>query len=91
MFSARDFKLFSHAYYFPSWRAAYSDQTSCFQPFDAKDSEEPVDHTFTTLVVGESGVGKTAFPSLDRFTNDWFGDHCGPTIGVDFKIKTVRY
>jgi small GTP-binding protein len=39
------------------------------------------------LVVGESGVGKTAM--MNRYTDDTFNEYYSSTIGVDFKIKTT--
>ena len=39
------------------------------------------DHLFKLLLVGDSGVGKTAI--LLSFTADGFSDREKPTIGVD--------
>ena len=39
------------------------------------------------LLIGNSGVGKSSL--LVRFAEDIFTDNFMPTIGVDFKIKTV--
>lgn len=44
------------------------------------------DHLFKLLLVGDSGVGKSCL--LLRFTTDTFDD-LSPTIGVDFKLKTL--
>ncbi|CAI5497201.1 unnamed protein product [Closterium sp. NIES-64] len=44
------------------------------------------DHLFKLLLVGDSGVGKSCL--LLRFTTDTFDD-LSPTIGVDFKLKSV--
>ncbi|GJP39386.1 hypothetical protein CLOM_g23762 [Closterium sp. NIES-68] len=44
------------------------------------------DHVFKLLLVGDSGVGKSCL--LLRFTSDTYDDMT-PTIGVDFKIKSV--
>ena len=42
---------------------------------------------FKVLLIGNSGVGKSSL--LVRFVDDHFHDNFMPTIGVDFKIKTV--
>ena len=44
------------------------------------------DHLFKLLIVGDSGVGKSAM--LNRYVDDTFSDIQITTIGVDFKIKT---
>mmetsp|Transcript_14055 Transcript_14055/g.37746 ORF Transcript_14055/g.37746 Transcript_14055/m.37746 type:complete len:205 (-) Transcript_14055:979-1593(-) len=44
------------------------------------------DHQFKILMVGASGVGKSSL--LLRFTDDVFDD-LQPTIGVDFKVKSM--
>ena len=46
------------------------------------------DYLFKYLVIGNSGVGKSAL--LIRFTDDTFSDTYVTTIGVDFKIKTIE-
>ena len=45
------------------------------------------DYLFKVLLIGNSGVGKSSL--LVRFTDDVFTDNFMPTIGVDFKIKTL--
>ncbi len=42
---------------------------------------------FKFLVLGESGVGKTALTC--RYVDGNFDDNILSTIGVDFKIKTI--
>lgn len=42
---------------------------------------------FKVVVIGDSGVGKSSL--VARFTDDFFLEDCAPTIGVDFKVKTV--
>ena len=42
---------------------------------------------FKVLLIGNSGVGKSSL--LVRFADDLFTDNFMPTIGVDFKIKTL--
>eukprot|EP00043_Microstomoeca_roanoka_P029261 m.21300 g.21300 ORF g.21300 m.21300 type:complete len:196 (+) comp9073_c0_seq1:345-932(+) len=39
------------------------------------------------LIIGDSNCGKSCL--LMRFTDDTFDEHMGPTIGVDFKNKTL--
>ena len=39
------------------------------------------------IIIGESGVGKTAI--LDRYVNDSFNDNYKSTIGVDFLTKQI--
>ena len=45
------------------------------------------DYTIKTVVVGDSGVGKTCL--LVRFIRDFFNDSTQPTLGVDFLSKIV--
>ena len=47
-----------------------------------------VDHIFKILIIGDSSVGKSNL--LLRFSDDTFHDTFLPTIGVDFKIKTLN-
>ena len=46
------------------------------------------DYLFKLLLIGNSGVGKSAL--LLRFTEDTFRETFHSTIGVDFKIKNVE-
>jgi Ras-related protein Rab-1A len=45
------------------------------------------DYLFKVLLIGNSGVGKSSL--LLRFADDVFNDNFMPTIGVDFKIRTI--
>ena len=45
------------------------------------------DYLFKVLLVGNSGVGKSSL--LLRFAEDTPNDNFKPTIGVDFKIRTI--
>ena len=45
------------------------------------------DYMFKTLIVGNSGVGKTAF--LVRYTDDQYVPTFVSTVGIDFKVKTL--
>jgi len=49
---------------------------------------DPVLTTLKLLIIGESGVGKSSL--LLRFTDDAFDPEQAATIGVDFKVKTVK-
>jgi Ras-related protein Rab-1A len=46
------------------------------------------DYLFKVLLIGDSGVGKSAL--LTRFTDRTFTDSYMITIGVDFKIQTIK-
>mmetsp|Transcript_62991 Transcript_62991/g.165208 ORF Transcript_62991/g.165208 Transcript_62991/m.165208 type:complete len:209 (-) Transcript_62991:244-870(-) len=46
------------------------------------------DYLFKVLVIGDSGVGKTALTL--RFADDTYSGSYTATIGVDFKIKTIE-
>ncbi len=46
------------------------------------------DYLFVLLLVGDSGVGKSCL--LLRFCDDSFSESCLNTIGVDFKVKTIK-
>ncbi len=45
------------------------------------------DYIFKILLIGNSAVGKSSL--LMRFAEDIFTDTFLPTIGVDFKIRTI--
>lgn len=46
------------------------------------------DYVFKILLIGNSGVGKSSL--LMRFADDIFSESFLPTIGVDFKIRTIE-
>mmetsp|Transcript_5151 Transcript_5151/g.5903 ORF Transcript_5151/g.5903 Transcript_5151/m.5903 type:complete len:206 (-) Transcript_5151:41-658(-) len=46
------------------------------------------DYLFKILLIGNSGVGKSSL--LLRFADDTYTDNFMPTIGVDFKIRTLE-
>lgn len=45
------------------------------------------DYMYKILIVGNSGVGKTAF--LTRYCDDTFSQSFVATVGIDFKVKTM--
>lgn len=45
------------------------------------------DYMYKILIVGNSGVGKTAF--LVRYCDNAFSPAFVATVGIDFKVKTV--
>jgi small GTP-binding protein len=47
------------------------------------------DHIFRVLFVGDDSVGKTSL--LQRYVESAFSDIYMPTIGIDFKINTVKF
>ena len=49
---------------------------------------QPYDYLFKMLLIGDSGTGKTAL--MNRFADDSWVTNPTSTIGVDFKIRTVR-
>ena len=46
------------------------------------------DHIFRVLFVGDDSVGKTSL--LQRYVENTFTDMYMPTIGIDFKISTIK-
>nr|AFY09909.1 small GTP-binding protein Rab1b [Babesia sp. BQ1/Lintan] len=46
------------------------------------------DHLFKIIIIGDSGAGKSSL--LLRFADDTYSESYMSTIGVDFKIKTVK-
>ena len=45
------------------------------------------DYLFKYVIVGETGVGKSAFS--ERFVDNKFIYNYAPTLGVDFKTKNI--
>lgn len=45
------------------------------------------DYLFKIIILGDSGVGKTAI--LNRFADDQFTEIYSTTVGIDFKIRTI--
>jgi len=50
--------------------------------------DQNYDFLFKVVLVGDSGVGKSSI--LLRFTEDSFNTSHMPTIGVDFKLRTIQ-
>ena len=51
-------------------------------------NQKEYDYIFKILLIGNSAVGKSSL--LMRFADDIFTDNFLPTIGVDFKIRTIE-
>ena len=51
-------------------------------------TDRSFDYIFKVVLIGNSGVGKSSL--LLRWSDDYFNDATQPTIGVDFKIKSVE-
>ena len=62
---------------------------SALPPEDALDSEmdSNFDYMYKVLMVGNSGVGKTAF--VTRYCDDCFSPAFISTVGIDFRVKTL--
>ena len=54
---------------------------------NATSNQAGYDYVFKVLLIGNSGVGKSSL--IVRFSDDNFVDTHMPTIGVDFKLKTL--
>ncbi|XP_054160572.1 ras-related protein Rab-10-like [Oppia nitens] len=52
-------------------------------------SRSSYDHLFKLIIVGDSCVGKTSI--LQRFHGETFLPQSVPTIGIDFRIRTITY
>jgi Ras-related protein Rab-1A len=52
-----------------------------------KKIEMDYDYLFKILIVGDSGVGKSCL--VERYCDNSFNEHFHPTIGVDFKVRTI--
>lgn len=51
-------------------------------------SAKEIDANYKIVLIGDAGVGKTSM--LLRFADDIFNQNPLSTIGVDFKIKTLK-
>lgn len=50
-------------------------------------NEEQFTHLFNIILLGDYGVGKTAF--FRRFVDEPFNDKCRGTVGVDYRAISV--
>ena len=57
--------------------------------YNSVDIDIKYDYLIKIIIVGDSNVGKSAL--LMRYINDIFEDTYMSTIGVDFRIKTLKY
>ena len=55
---------------------------------DSEGMIKQFDHLYKTVIIGNSGVGKSAI--LVRFVENQFSEHYLATIGVDFRFKTIK-
>eukprot|EP00656_Telonema_subtile_P007894 TRINITY_DN13704_c0_g1_i3.p1 TRINITY_DN13704_c0_g1~~TRINITY_DN13704_c0_g1_i3.p1 ORF type:complete len:320 (-),score=58.47 TRINITY_DN13704_c0_g1_i3:137-1096(-) len=82
----RDFHLSMLPEGCASWRAVYADHATSRFEFRGP-AGDGHDCLFKTLLIGDSGVGKSSFQ--ERFVNDRYG-HRYAGVGADFKIKYGR-
>ena len=77
---------YNYATYFrflaPLYDALFPPRAS-FQPM----STRTIDLSVKTVIIGDSGVGKTCL--LTRFIRDYFDEGAQPTLGVEFMAKVV--
>lgn len=52
------------------------------------DDDQNFDYSFKVLLIGDSSVGKTSF--LFRYADDSFTSAFVSTVGIDFRVKTVK-
>ena len=45
------------------------------------------DYMYKILIIGNSGVGKSAF--LVRYNDNTFSTYYASTVGIDFAVKTI--
>ena len=53
------------------------------------DFQEEHKYLFRVCLLGEAGVGKTSL--ITRFCDNYFSDNYNNTIGVDFRLATLKY
>lgn len=58
-------------------------------PLSLSKRSQDYDMLFKLLLVGESGVGKSSI--LKRYVDETFNDGFISTIGVDFRIRSLKY
>ena len=52
-----------------------------------KAKKQDYDYLLNIIIIGSAGVGKSAL--MNRFVDDQYLENYNPTIGVDFKIKSI--
>lgn len=58
--------------------------------FGKDDTKQPAvafDYIMKLVIIGDSGVGKSAL--ITRFSDNLFSPDFAPTVGIDFKIRTI--
>lgn len=58
-------------------------------PLSLSRRQQDYDVLFKLLLIGESGVGKSSI--LSRYVDETFNDGFISTIGVDFRIRSLKY
>ena len=53
------------------------------------DFQEEHKYLFRVCLLGDAGVGKTSL--ITRFCDNYFSDNYNNTIGVDFRLATLKY
>ena len=53
------------------------------------DFQEDHKYLFRVCLLGDAGVGKTSL--ITRFCDNYFSDNYNNTIGVDFRLATLKY
>ena len=73
----------------PDQTSPEEDDESNFVMERVTDHNIKENYIFRLLLIGNSNVGKTSL--LNRFCDSTYNDDCKATIGVDFKVVTLKY